>query len=675
MILEVVFTILLTEENYPLADSSENSVKVYNTHLKEYRKAAHIKGMEEYQQLYKRSIEEPEAFWAEQAEKYLSWDKAYDFVLRYDFDEAEIEWFGGGVLNAAYNCLDRHIETHKDKVAYYWEGDEPGGAKVVTYSELYERVCKFAAVLKSKGVGKGDRVIIYMPMIVELPVAMLACGRIGAVHSVVFAGFSAKTLVSRVLDCGAKMVITADGAYRSGKTIPLKKNVDDALKHCPGVETVIVFSRIGMELDLDRSREFWWHEAAADPNLPAFVPPEPMDAEDPLFIFYTSGSTLNPKGVVYTHAGYLLYAAMTTRLVFDLKDDDIFWCTANIGWISGHSYGVYGPLLNGVTSILFEGVPCYPDYDRYWEIVAKYRVNKFYTAPTIVRVLAREGEQHIEKHDISSLKLLGVGGESIEPETWQWYHHHVGKDLCPIVDTYWQTETGGHIITPLPGVAPAKPASCAFPFFGIDPVILDDTGEEAMYPNQEGVLCIRKPWPGMARTIYGDHERFIDQYFCQIPGMYFTADGAVKDEDGYYRILGRIDDVINVSGHSISAMEIESALLFHKSVAEAAVVGCPHPIKGQGIYAFVTLKTDVSRSDELKKELIGLVRAEIGLIAAIDVIQWTDTLPKTPSGKIIRHVLDKIAAGKADELEDASAIVDPAVIEGLIKDHISLWQE
>ncbi len=495
---------------------------------------ADIKNKEEYERLHRQSLEDPDTFWAEQAKKYLSWDKAWDFVLRYDFDEAKIEWFGGGVLNAAYNCLDRHLEKHKDKVAYYWEGDTPHETKVITYSDIYEKVNKLAAVLKSKGICKGDRVVIYLPMIIELPVAMLACARIGAVHTVVFVGFSAKALVNRILDCGAKMVITVDGGYRAGRTIPLKKNVDDALKHCPSVESVIVFSHIGLKLDLDDPREIWGHEAMSDKSLPSFVPPEPMNAEDPLFILYTSASTGRPKGVVHTHGGYLLYAAMTTRLVFDLQDDEIFWCTANIGWITGHSYGVYGPLVNGLTGVLFEGTPCYPDYGRYWEIVAKYKVNKFYTAPTVIRMLAKEDIRYLKKHDISSLRLLAAGGEPLEPDTWEWYHRHVGREQCPVTDTYWQIETGGHIFTLLPGVGPAKPGSCSFPFFGIDPVILDDTGEEANYPNQEGVLCIRKPWPGIARTIYGDHERFTESYFSQIPGMYFTADGAISDEDGYY---------------------------------------------------------------------------------------------------------------------------------------------
>jgi acetyl-CoA synthetase len=644
--------------------------KTYDAHLKDYQKVAYIKSREEYDQLYKRSIEDPEGFWAEQAKAYLSWDKTWDFVLRYDFDEAKIEWFGGGILNATYNCLDRHMEKKKDKVAYYWEGDNPEEKKTVTYGELYEQVNRMAAVLKSRSVKKGDRVIIYMPMIVELSVAMLACARIGAVHSIVFGGFSAEALANRIQDCDAKMVITVDGGFRAGKAIPLKNNVDEALKNCPQVETVIVYNRAGLKPKLDPGREIWWHDAMANPDLPSHVPPEPMGAEDPLFILYTSGSTGKPKGLVHTHGGYLLFAAMTTRLVFDLKDDEVLWCTADIGWVTGHTYGVYGPLINGLTGILFEGVPTYPDFDRYWDIVERYRVAKFYTAPTVIRSLAKEGAQHVEKHDISSLKLLGSVGEPINPEAWRWYYHHVGRDWCPIMDTWWQTETGGHMLTPLPAVAPIKPGSCSFPFFGVDPVILDDLGDEAKYPEQEGVLCIRKPWPGIARTIYGDHERFKETYFSQIPGMYFTGDGAKKDEEGFYWIIGRIDDVINVSGHRLGTAEVESALVLHPQVAEAAVVGFPHPVKGQGIYAFVTLNTGTPKSDDLKKELILQVRTEIGPIATPDALQWADALPKTRSGKIMRRILQKIAAGKLDELGDTSTIADPDVIEKLIQERI-----
>ncbi len=648
----------------------QEDVKSYEAHLEAYRKEAYVKGWKEYEEMHRRSIEEPETFWAEQAEAYLSWERPWDRVLSYDFDEARVEWFGGGVLNASYNCLDRHLQQSRDKAAYYWEGDNPDERRTLTYGELYDQVNRMAAVLKARGVAKGDRVVIYMPMIVELAVSMLSCSRIGAVHSVVFGGFSSEALSNRIRDCEAKMVITVDGGFRAGKPVPLKKNVDDALKTCPGVETVIVFDRAGLKPDLDPAREVWWHDALADESLPDHVPPEPMDAEDPLFILYTSGSTGKPKGVVHTHGGYLLYAAITTRLTFDLKEDEVFWCTADIGWVTGHTYGVYGPLINGYTSVLFEGVPNYPDFDRYWAIVERYRVAKFYTAPTVIRALAKEGHEHVEKHDISSLKLLGSVGEPINPEAWRWYHHWVGRDWCPIMDTWWQTETGGHMLTPLPGVAPIKPGSCSFPFFGVDPVILDDVGGEVKFPGQEGVLCIRKPWPGMARTVYGDHERFKETYFSQAPGMYFTGDGAKQDEDGYYWIIGRIDDVINVSGHRLGTAEIESALVLHEKVAEAAVVGFPHAVKGQGIYAFVTLNSGVVKSDELKKDLVKLVRSEIGPIATIDVLQWADALPKTRSGKIMRRILQKIAAGKTDEIGDTSTIADPSVVDQLIQDRV-----
>lgn len=648
------------------------SKELYDAHLDHYRKTAYVKGMEEYQQIYRRSIEDPESFWAEQAEKYLSWEKKWEKVLDYDFSEARIEWFRGGVLNASFNCLDRHLDSIAGKVAYFWEGDDPSETRSVTYKELYTMVNRFASVLINQGVKKGDRVIIYMPMIVELPVAMLACARIGAVHSVVFGGFSADAIANRITDCGAKHVITADGNFRGGKPVALKKNVDKALEKCPDVEKVVVVNRTGSGGDLKSEKEVWWHEEIEKTAPDAFVKPEPMDAEDPLFILYTSGSTGKPKGVVHTHAGYLLYSAITTRIVFDLKDDEIFWCTADIGWITGHSYIVYGPLVCGLSSIIFEGVPNYPDFDRFWAIVEKYRVNKFYTAPTAIRALAREGEEYVKKHDLSSLTLLGTVGEPINPEAWRWYYRNAGRSWCPVIDTWWQTETGGHMIAPLPGVAPIKPGSCSFPFFGVDPVILDDTGEPVQFPNEEGLLCIRRPWPGMARSVYGDHERFRETYFSQVQGMYFTGDAAKQDEDGYFWIIGRIDDVINVSGHRLGTAELESALVLHSSVAEAAVVGFPHPIKGQGIYAFVILRAGVQPSDELRKELAGEVRKEIGPIAKIDVIQFTDGLPKTRSGKIMRRILKKIAAGKYDELGDTSTIADETVIDKLIENRVDI---
>jgi len=640
--------------------------KWYDAHLAAFRSTAEITGMEQYQMLHKQSLEQPDVFWAEAARKYLSWQKGWTSVLRYDFQEAEIEWFRGGVLNATYNCLDRHLNTLGDKPAYYWEGDNPDESRTVTYAQLYEQVNGLAAVLKSRDVAKGDRVVIYMPMIVELAVAALACARIGAVHSIVFGGFSAEALANRITDCGARTLITGDGGFRAGKPIPLKGTVDAALKSCPQVETVLVYNRAGLNPTLDDSREIWWHEALTDPNLPSFIEPEPMDAEDPLFILYTSGSTGKPKGVVHTTGGYLVYAAMTTRISFDLHDDDLFWCTADIGWITGHSYIVYGPLINGLTSVMFEGVPSYPDYSRFWQIVEKYKVTKLYTAPTAIRALAKEGPGFVEKHDISSLTLLGSVGEPINPEAWRWYHHYIGKDRCPIIDTWWQTETGGHMLTPLPGVAPIKPGSCSFPFFGVDPVILNDAGEEVAYPDEEGVLCIRRAWPGMARTVYGDHQRFKDTYFSQVPGMYFTGDGARRDEEGYYWIIGRVDDVLNVSGHRLGTAELESALVSNENVAEAAVVGYPHNIKGQGIYAFVTLNTGVTPTEELKKELVRLVRSEIGPIATIDVIQWAEGLPKTRSGKIMRRILKKIVTGKSDELGDTSTVADQSVIQNLI---------
>jgi len=642
--------------------------KWYDAHLSEYRKVAYVNSKEQYEELYRQSLEEPDKFWAERAREYLSWDKEWKKVLSYDFNEAKIEWFAGGVLNASYNCLDRHLDKIGDKVAYHWEGDDPAKDEAVTYRDLYQRVNKLAAFLKSQGVGKGDRIIIYMPMIVQLPVAMLACARIGAIHSVVFGGFSAESLASRIEDCKPKMVITTDGSFRSGRAIPLKQNADQALAKHPEVKTVLVYKHCGLDVEIKPGRDIWWHEALAEPSLPDYVKPEPMDAEDPLFILYTSGSTGKPKGVLHTHGGYLLHVAMSTRLIFDLKDDEVFWCTADIGWVTGHSYIVYGPLVLGLSSVLFEGVPSYPAYDRFWAVVEKYKVAKFYTAPTAIRAIAKEGAELTQKHDISSLKLLGTVGEPINPEAWRWYYHYIGRDWCPIMDTWWQTETGGILITPLPGVAPIKPGSCSFPFFGVDPVIVDvDTGQEVEYPGQEGALFIKRAWPGMARTVYGDHERFKEIYFRRIPGMYFTGDGAKKDEDGYHWIIGRIDDVINVSGHRLGTAEIESAMVLHEKVAEAAVVGFPHPVKGQGIYAFVTLNTGVAPSDELKKELVQMVRKEIGPIATPDQIQWADALPKTRSGKIMRRLLQKIAAGQFTELGDTTTITDPKVLETLIE--------
>jgi acetyl-CoA synthetase len=643
---------------------------LFRSHLSEFEQTAYIKGLAEYERLYRRSIEAPEIFWAEQAEKYLTWFKPWKRVLNYDFDEALIEWFGGGALNAAYNCIDRHLETSRDKVAYYWQGDDPADTRTITYGDLFDQVCRFSGVLRKKGVGKGDRVVIYLPMVLELPIAMLACARIGAIHCVVFGEFGPMALANRIVECKARVLITADGGYRSGKIVPFKEHADQALNRCPRLETVIVFRRANLELTLDPRREIWWHEAMADSDLSEPPPPESLDTEDPLFILFTSGTTGVPKGVVHSHGGYLLYTAITTRLVFDLKDDEIFWCTADIGWVTGHSYGVYGPLLNGLTCVMYEGSAGYPDFGRFGEVIQKYRVNKFYATPTLIRALAKEGEELLKGYDLSSLKLLATAGEPISPETWRWFHRHMGQGRCPVIDTYWQTETSGPLLTPLPGAGPLKPGSCAFPFLGIDPVILDDVGNEVKYPNQEGVLCIRKPWPGIARTIYGDHDRFLNAYFSQAPGMFFTADGARKDRDGYYWIIGRIDEVINVSSNRLGTAEIEAALMLHPQVAEAAVVGPPHPVKGQGIYAFVTLKPGTIASQRLKAELVQLVLTEIGPIAAIDAIQWADAVPKTRSGKIMRHILNQIASGTFDAKGDLSAVSDPDVLKQLVEGRI-----
>ncbi len=645
--------------------------KWYDTHLEEFRKSAYINSPEQYEDWYNRSLNEPEEFWGEMAREYITWFEPWERVMRSDFKEAKFSWFEGAKLNASYNCLDRHMDRLSQKVAYYFEGDSPDQRQIITFGELFKRTNKMAALLKSLGIGRGDRVVLYMPMIPELPISMLAISRIGAIHSVVFAGFSSESLLNRITDCDAKMVITADVGYRGGKVVPLKESVDKALSGGTNVEQTLIFKRQQEPLSLKKG-EILAQEALDNPRLPEFVKPEAMDAEDPLFILYTSGSTGKPKGVVHTHGGYLLYAAMTTRLVFDLKEDEVFWCTADIGWVTGHSYTLYGPLLNGFTSVLFEGIPTYPDFGRYWAVIERYKVNKFYTAPTVIRSLAKEGESYVKAHDLSSLRLLGSVGEPINPEAWRWYYQHVGRNRCPIMDTWWQTETGGHMLTPLPGVHPIKPGSCGFPFFGVDPVIVDETGSEVKYPHQEGALCIRRPWPGMARTVFRNHERFKETYFSQIPNMYFTGDGAKRDEDGYFWIIGRIDDVINVSGHRLGTAEIESALVLHPKVAEAAVVGFPHPIKGQGIYAFVILKTGVQRSEELKKELIQLVRKEIGPIATIDALQWAEGLPKTRSGKIMRRILQRIASGKLDQLGDTSTLADPTVLEGLIKERIVL---
>lgn len=620
---------------------------------------------EAYEDMYRRSVEDPEGFWAEQAERFLDWYKPWDQVLDWSYDKADlhIRWFEGGKLNAAYNCLDRHLESHGDQTALIWEGDDPADDKRISYRELHDAVCRFANILKSRGVKKGDRVCIYMPMIPEACMAMLACARIGAVHSVVFGGFSPESLKDRILDSDCRVVITADEGVRGGRKVPLKANTDRALEGCPNVHTVLVVRHTGGDIDWVESRDLWYHEALE--TVDADCPCEEMDAEDPLFILYTSGSTGKPKGVLHTTGGYLLFAAVTHKYTFDYHDGDIYWCTADVGWITGHSYIVYGPLTNGAISLVFEGVPNYPDASRFWQVVDKHQVNTFYTAPTAIRALMREGDEPVKKTSRTSLRLLGTVGEPINPEAWEWYHKVVGDGRCPIVDTWWQTETGGHLITPLPGATPLKPGSATRPFFGVVPAIVDNEGQVLDGPC-EGNLVITRPWPGQMRTVYGDHQRFVDTYFSTYPGMYFTGDGARRDEDGYYWITGRVDDVLNVSGHRLGTAEIESALVLHDAVAEAAVVGYPHDIKGQGIYAYVTLVKGVEPSDALKAELVELVRKEIGPIAKPDVIQWAPALPKTRSGKIMRRILRKIAANDVGNLGDTSTLADPAVVDELV---------
>jgi acetyl-CoA synthetase len=629
---------------------------------------AHI-NQAEYQILYRRSIEEPEQFWAEQAEKFLEWSQPWQSVMDFDYPKGYIRWFEGGKLNVSVNCLDRHLALRGDQVAIIWEGDNPEHDKKITYKQLHLQVCKFANVLKDQGVNKGDRVCIYLPMIAEAATVMLACTRIGAVHSVVFGGFSAEALKDRILDADCKVVVCADESYRGGKVIPIKANVDQALSECPGVNKVIVIKNSGNTVAWDESRNVWYHEAMAAAS--EVCPPEEMDAEDPLFILYTSGSTGQPKGVLHTTGGYLLFAAITHKYVFDYHDGDIYWCTADIGWVTGHTYMIYGPLCNGATTLMFEGVPTYPEADRFWRVIDKHKVNIFYTAPTAIRALMAQGDDFVTRTDRSSLRILGSVGEPINPEAWEWYYHIVGEGRCPIMDTWWQTETGGILITPLPGVTALKPGSATLPFFGIQPDIVDGEGK-IMTGEATGILVIGKPWPGQARSVYGDHQRFIDAYFKAYPGYYFTGDGVRRDQDSYYWITGRVDDVINVSGHRLGTAEVESALVLHEHVAEAAVVGYPHDIKGQGIYAYVTLNAGVTPTEELRKELIMLVRKEIGAIATPDIIQWSSGLPKTRSGKIMRRILRKIAANELDNLGDTSTLADPAVVEEIIKNRAKL---
>ncbi|MEJ2508308.1 MAG: acetate--CoA ligase [Gammaproteobacteria bacterium] len=628
----------------------------------EIAKQAHIDA-DQYQAMYQRSVDDPEGFWAEQAESFLTWFKPWDKVLEWDFHKADIRWFDGGKLNVAYNCLDRHLETRGDQVAFIWEGDDPKVDKKITYREAHAEVCKLANVLKARGVKKGDRVCIYMPMIPEAAYAMLACARIGAVHSVVFGGFSPESLKDRILDSDCRVVITADEGVRGAKAVALKNNTDKALLECPNVHTVLTVQHTQGKVNWHDERDVWYHEAMAEAS--ADCPAEEMDAEDPLFILYTSGSTGKPKGVLHTTGGYLLYAAMTHKYVFDYHDGDIYWCTADVGWVTGHTYIVYGPLANGAVSLIFEGVPTYPDASRFWQVCDKHNVNIFYTAPTAIRALMREGDEPVKKTSRKSLRILGTVGEPINPEAWEWYYRVVGDERCPVIDTWWQTETGGHMITPLPGATKLKPGSATFPFFGVQPALVDNEGN-LLEGESEGNLVITHPWPGMMRTVYGDHQRFVDTYFKAYPGMYFSGDGARRDADGYYWITGRVDDVLNVSGHRMGTAEVESALVLHEAVAEAAVVGFPHDIKGQGIYAYVTLVKDVEPTEELRKELVTLVRSEIGPIATPDVIQWAPGLPKTRSGKIMRRILRKIAANEVDSLGDTSTLADPSVVEDLL---------
>ncbi len=621
-----------------------------------------------YDAMYQRSVTDPEGFWAEQAKR-VDWFKAPTKIKDVSYSgKVHIRWYYDGVLNASYNCLDRHLAKKGDQTAIVWEGDNPKEDARITYKDLHARVCKLANAMKTLGAKKGDVITIYMPMIPEAAVAMLACARIGAIHSVVFGGFSPESLANRIIDCDSNMVITADEGLRGGRPIPLKTNTDEALKKCPTVKSVIVVKRTGGQTGWAAGRDHWYHEITAKAS--ADCPPEKMDAEDPLFILYTSGSTGKPKGVLHTTGGYVVYASLTHQYVFDYHDGDVFWCTADVGWVTGHSYIVYGPLANGAISLMFEGVPNYPDASRFWQVVDKHKVNIFYTAPTAIRALMREGEGPVKKTSRASLRLLGTVGEPINPEAWLWYHRNVGDGRCPIVDTWWQTETGGILITPLPGAIAQKPGSATKPFFGIKPALVDGEGK-LLEGAASGNLCLTDSWPGQMRTVFRDHDRFVQTYFSTYQGMYFTGDGCRRDADGYYWITGRVDDVINVSGHRIGTAEVESALVAHSKVAEAAVVGYPHDIKGQGIYAYVTLKVGIVPSDELRKELSLHVRKQIGPIAQPDQIQWAPGLPKTRSGKIMRRILRKIAENDFSNLGDTSTLADPAVVKDLVDNRVS----
>jgi len=640
--------------------STEN--RVFNP-PKSLVERAWIKNRAQYDEMYQRSIKDPAGFWGEIAGEF-EWFKKWDKVNEENYAEAEIKWFVGGKTNITVNALDRHVKAGKgNQTAILWEGDSPENSKALTYQWIYDNVNKAANVLKAHGVKKGDRVAVYLPMIPELVVLSLACARIGAIHSIVFGGFSADSLRDRILDAGCQILLTADGGFRGARDVPLKGIADQALQSCPGVKRVVMVKHTGKDCNFVAGRDVWYHDEMA--KAAAYCEPEQMDAEDPLFMLYTSGSTGKPKGVVHTVGGYMVFAATTFKYIFDYHPGDVWWCTADIGWVTGHSYIMYAPLLNGATEVMFEGVPTYPNPGRFWEVCEKYKVTQFYTAPTAIRALMREGEEWVKKYDLSSLKVLGSVGEPINPEAWIWYYENVGHSNCPIVDTWWQTETGGILITPLPGAFPIKPGSATLPFFGVEADIIREDGSQCAV-NEGGYLVIKHSWPGQMRTVYGDHKRFFDTYFTKFKGIYFTGDGARRDEDGYFWLMGRLDDVINVSGHRLGTAEVESALVSNKVVAEAAVVGMPHEIKGQGIYAFVILKAGVEATDALKKELVTHVRKEIGPIATPDKIQFTDGLPKTRSGKIMRRILKKIAENQLDQLGDTSTLADPSVVDKLV---------
>ena len=622
---------------------------------------------ETYESMYERSMNDPETFWAEQAETFIDWEKKWDKVSDVDFAKGKIAWFEGATLNVSYNCLDRHLPERAEQVAIIWEGDDPNSSESITYSQLHEKVCKFSNGLEELGVVKGDRVCLYMPMILEAAIAMLACARVGAIHSVVFGGFSPEALRDRILDSKCKIVITADEGVRGGKNIPLKANVDQATRDCDCVDAIVVVERTGGKVTWNE-RDIWYHDLVK--NASTNYPCEMFDAENPLFILYTSGSTGKPKGVLHTSGGYLLYAAMTHKYTFDYQEGDIYWCTADVGWVTGHSYIVYGPLANGATTVMFEGVPNYPDASRFWQVVDKHQINTFYTAPTAIRALMGAGNELVQKTSRSSLRILGTVGEPINPEAWEWYFHIVGEDRCPVVDTWWQTETGGHMITPMPFATPLKPGSASKPFFGIEPQVVSEAGE-VLEGEASGILVLARSWPGQMRTLYNNHERFMEAYFSTYPGKYFAGDGVKRDSDGYYWITGRVDDVLNISGHRLGTAEIESALVLHAKVSEAAVVGMPHEIKGQGIYAYVSLMAGTEGDENLKQDLVALVRKEIGPIATIDKIQFSPGLPKTRSGKIMRRILRKIAENDYDELGDTSTLAEPGVVTDLISNRVN----